>query len=725
MKIRSVIVAMFMIGILMLSGCAEYTKKDQTTVELGSLSLEGLGSTNELKKFSSISELEDFLQKASEQDYYTTSARSYAAGGMGVMMEAAMDSAAPAAIPVTVTSKTVSNGAQDYSTTNVQYEQVDEADYVKNDDRYIYMLSGNELIIIDAYDAENSKIVYEEKIGDNDYLSPQGRELFVKGDKLVLFVQYNEPEYYFEMYDIEPRTTYRQNTKVFLYDITDRSNPELTDEYIITGSYYQSRLIGNKVYLVTQEWASSSQIPIPLVKEASAMINPEIYYFDNPESSYQFNTIVSIDIDSEELIDTKTFMLGYSNTLMVSEKNIYISYQEQPSWRWYSQYDKDRFYDVILPRLPLDLRTEIQSVSAETEEESWKKISEKLSDFFKQIEEQDKYDEYQNMFEDIAAALEEYDTQKSLQERKTIIHKIGINDGVLEYKAKAEIDGNLLNQFSLDEFDGYLRAASTVNIWNRRSNVQYSNVYVMNPEMEIIGEISEIAPGESIYSTRFMGDKLYMTTFERIDPFFVIDLSDPESPAVLGELKIPGYSDYLHPYDENHIIGVGKETVETNYGYTTGGVKIALFDVSDVSNPEVVDSIEIGDQGSDSAILHDHKAFLFSKEKNLLVLPITEVTDREVLSRYNYRNTIWNGAYVFNIDENGFTEKGKIKHSSSTTDYFNWWNEATVSRSLYMDDNLYTISTKYVKANSLDDLSELNTIKLPTAEESYPYPLYD
>jgi uncharacterized secreted protein with C-terminal beta-propeller domain len=153
----------------------------------------------------------------------------------------------------------------------------------------------------------------------------------------------------------------------------------------------------------------------------------------------------------------------------------------------------------------------------------------------------------------------------------------------------------------------------------------------------------------------------------------------------------------------------------------TTGIKIALFDVSDMENPKEVDSVVIGQSGSDSAALHDHKAFLFSKTKNLLVIPVTEVTSRDKNGMYDYSYKTWNGAYVFNVSTSGFTQLGKVQHSSSTSSYFDWWNAATVQRSLYMDNNLYTISSKYLKINDLgSNLTEIKTITLPY-EENTPW----
>jgi uncharacterized secreted protein with C-terminal beta-propeller domain len=238
--------------------------------------------------------------------------------------------------------------------------------------------------------------------------------------------------------------------------------------------------------------------------------------------------------------------------------------------------------------------------------------------------------------------------------------------------------------------------------------------------MNIMGSLTNLAENESIYSTRFMNDKLFMVTYRQIDPFFVIDLSNPTEPKVLGYLKIPGYSSYLYPMSDNLIIGVGKETDTNEYGGTiTKGIKISLFDVSDFNNPKEISKYEIGEPGSDSPVLYDAKAFLYSKTKNMLVIPVTEIVSRIKTGDYSYRSNVWNGAYVFNVSDRGFELLGKVEHSSTQTDYYYWFNQASVERSLYIDDTLYTISTDYVKANDIaNGLADLNTIKLPVNTDS-------
>jgi len=220
-----------------------------------------------------------------------------------------------------------------------------------------------------------------------------------------------------------------------------------------------------------------------------------------------------------------------------------------------------------------------------------------------------------------------------------------------------------------------------------------------------------------------MGDRGYLVTFKKVDPFFVIDLKDPYNPKVLGELKITGYSEYLHPYDENHIIGVGKETeaAETGDFAWYQGVKISLFDVTDVSDPKEIAKYEIGDRGTDSPVLRDHKAFLFDRAKNLLVMPVlvAEIDEAKYpygVPQYAYGKYVWQGAYVFSISlDEGLQLRGGITHHDSGTlpEQVIYHSTYSVERSLYVGEVLYTISQQKVKMNSLDNLEEINEVQLP------------
>ena len=305
--------------------------------------------------------------------------------------------------------------------------------------------------------------------------------------------------------------------------------------------------------------------------------------------------------------------------------------------------------------------------------------------------------------------------------RETKVTKIGIEDGEINFKANGTVPGYVLNQYSMDEKDGYFRIATTGTYEGRREG---NNVFVMNQDLEVVGSVEGLARGEQIYSTRFMGDRCYLVTFKITDPLFTIDLSDPENPEVLGALKIPGFSTYLHPYDENILIGIGKETVESKTGDFAWqqGVKISLFDVSDVTDPKELAKLEVGDRGTESNALYDPHAFLFSKARNLLVLPILEAQIDEtdfadgVAPLDWFGEYVYQGAYVFDISEEGIELRGKVTHIEDQDEFLmsGYWFESDyqVERSLYIEDNLYTLSNGLLKVNSLNSLEELTTIEL-------------
>jgi inhibitor of cysteine peptidase len=679
-----------------------------TTAPSGNVNFQSpmaFSETDELKKFSSTQDLQEYLMQAQFSGARGMDGM-FRSTGMTEM--AVMDSATPMAAPSRAGSE---SGSSDFSGTNVQIDGVDEADFIKTDGEYIYMLTARHFIIIDARDAKSPQKIHEQKLIEGEYWNEHAQNLFINDNRMILFVQKQKPTYFFQRYDIQPQQSQKPQLHALVYDISNKRNPRLIETIIVDGSYSQARMIGSTVYLVTQE-GTYNFISEPMVRSSNRMIIPEVYYFDNPESNHQFNTLLSFDSRSGEVVDTKTILLGYGTTLMMSEDNIYIAYQRNHPWRWYGNYEQERFYDVILPRLQGTLKRDIDRVIADTDDEDdrWRKISSVLSDYFAGLDPKTADRVYEEQFKDIMFALEEYDVKRALENAKTMIHKIGVDNGVFTYEEQGEVLGRLLNQFSMDEHDGNLRVATTITIWNR-GMIQHNNVYVLDENMQTVGSIEGIARDERIYATRFMADKLYMVTFREVDPFFVIDLADARNPTVLGELKIPGFSSYLHPYGDDFIIGVGRDGDDSGM---LGGVKLSLFDVSDFANPREVDSVVIGVSGSDSPVLHDHKAFLFSESKNLLVLPVTERIDRDL---YMSRLT-WHGAYAFSVSPDGFEQIGKVRHDE-TTDYWGWWHTASVLRSLYIDDALYTVSARSVKVNDLaDGFADLGEVALP--QESQP-----
>jgi uncharacterized secreted protein with C-terminal beta-propeller domain len=287
---------------------------------------------------------------------------------------------------------------------------------------------------------------------------------------------------------------------------------------------------------------------------------------------------------------------------------------------------------------------------------------------------------------------------------QTAIYRFALDRGNVRYASQGSVPGTPLNQWSMDEDDGFFRIATTASV---RSEEHFyttqNNLYILDETLQLTGSLENLAPGERIYSVRFMGSRGYLVTFKNIDPLFAIDLSDPHDPTVLGELKIPGYSDYLHPYDENHLIGFGKNTTSSS---GTGqviplGMKIALFDVTDVAHPTQLFDVLIGDRGTDSPLLSNHKALLFNKERGVVAFPISvwkttsRPDQRGVVSQLAFR-----GAYIFNLDlVYGFRLRGTIPLQQ-------------INRILYIGDRFYTISPTRIQANDFDSLEQVAELTL-------------
>jgi len=559
-------------------------------------------SLSPLKKFSSYEELKNFV-KASSQAYLYYPERLPS----GVM-----------AMTGTRRSPSEAYSVPDYSTTNIQVEGVDEADIVKTDGEYIYVVSNNSVIILKAYPPGEAEVLAE--------IDLEGvlRGVFVNGDKLVVFED--------EGYRVYKSSTYETpRTVIKVYDISDRASPISTRNASLDGYYFNARMIGDYVYVVINQpaYRQEDEIALPKiysddkVKEISAT---EIYYSNISDYSYAFTTIVAVNIENDDQeLTHETILLGVTSNTYVSLNNIYITF----------------------PR-----------------------------------------------------------------NERTLIYRIHIDDSQIELAANGEVPGHVLNQFSMDEHKGYFRIATTTGqLWSKEAPSK-NHVYVLDMDLNIVGKLEDLAPKEKIYSARFMGDRCYLVTFRKVDPLFVIDLKNPYNPEVLGQLKITGYSDYLHPYDENHVIGIGKETVAAEQGDFSWyqGVKISLFDVSDVENPREIDKYEIGDRGTESPVLRDHKAFLFDESKNLLVMPVSVVESG--------KSFVWQGAYIFDISlDEGLVLKGRITHLEDDSDLmkssYYFFSPFSVKRSLYIDNVLYTISEKKIKMNSLENLEQINEIELP------------
>ena len=213
---------------------------------------------------------------------------------------------------------------------------------------------------------------------------------------------------------------------------------------------------------------------------------------------------------------------------------------------------------------------------------------------------------------------------------QTILRKLSYNKGKLSGSAQGKVKGYLNDSFSIDEYDNTLRLVTTVT-HNVGSSSQSNSVYVLDADLKTIGKIEDLAKNEQVYSARFFGDTGYFVTYEQTDPLFSVDFSDPENPKILGKLKIPGFSEYLHFYSDNLLLGIGMDTDENGI---TNGVKISMFDISDPSDVKEVSKYTL-DQYYYSDVFSDYRAALVDTEKNLIGFPLSGSANQYVILSYD------------------------------------------------------------------------------------------
>lgn len=660
---------------------------------LDSITMDKLGALPSLDSFENFSEMVKLYNANDSKKYYNSGG-----GGGGGIVNGVTDgspsqpsvSGAPVPTPTSapttessaISEKSTDGGTNDFSGTNLQVQGVDEADVIKTDGTYIYKVSQNKLSIAKAMPAEAMEISNTITFDNNTYYP---LEMYVDGDKLALIGNYYE--YQESQNKIMPAEDmkmavpggaavgYRNNTftRIDIYDISNKSNPNKIRSVDVEGNYTTSRKIGGSIYLVSNSFYYSAY------DDKGELIpqNVQPLYRDTMTGAS------GTDMECVDYANIKYFpgCIGYSNNYM-NVMGIDINQQSQEAQISSYLGGSENVY------CSADNMYVVAGASVQDGEETLK------------VQERD-----------AKGNITTIDRTFPKYKYVTKAYKFALSAGQLTYQTSADIDGNILNQFSMDEYKGDFRIATTT--WDNKGG-QSNNLFTFDKNLKPLGEITNIAPGERIYSVRFMGDKAYMVTFRQVDPLFVIDVADSANPKILGQLKIPGYSDYLHPYDETHIIGFGKNADDSG---RFGGMKMAIFDVSDFANPKEMYTEFIGDRGTESPLLHNHKALLFSKEKNLLAFPVSlyEIPENYKNNKNAYGVFKYQGLYVYDISlENGFSLRGRISHITDD-EYKKFGNDlsysvATVERGLYINNNLYTISNYGIMANDLNTLDYKGTV---------------
>lgn len=546
----------------------------------------------------------------------------------------------------------------EYSTTNTQVSGVDEADVVKNDGSYIYTIKGDTVRIVSALTVgdleEVGSIAFE-----NTRFTPE--QLYVDGDILVVIGKetrtspFYYPKWHPKRYKIfyYPRASY---TRVYIYDITDRANPEMTRTVKFEARFLQSRKVDTTLYLVMDAQPpycmldkdlSDPSVLLPIFSDSSidgedegqAVVDCcQVAFFPGyTEPNYLVVAAIPVHDRTKEI--GRTLILGRSENVFCSRENLYVT----------SSSYLDEGFAIPSPENPkVIIRPSFRSSQG------------------------------------------------------TIIYKFALSGESVEYVGKAIVAGRVIDQFCMDECDGHF------SIFTTTSSPTSNNLYVLDADLRLAGVLEGFGDGERIKSVRFMEDRAYVVTYRVIDPFFVVSLEDYTHPEILGELKISGYTEYLHPYDLNHIVGFGRE-VQNNREL---GLKISLFEVTDVTNPVELHTEVIGDAGSDSEVLKDHRALLFSAPRHIMAFPVT-VTERRSNCCCSYKY-VFQGAYFYYIDEFGFEFESQQTHCEEGTFPSTCLSptDELIRRVLYIDDQFYTVSEGMIKAFDMETYDETDMLVL-------------
>lgn len=552
--------------------------------------------------------------------------------------------------------------APDFTGTNNQISGVDEADIVKTDGFYIYQLTNNRLRIIRAFPLEDAGLIVEKTFEENAYYY----QMFLQDDYLVLLgnrwetYQPEEPEedQKPDTDDGEPKSSApidgrsmiwwgKSYQRIVVYDISDRTDIKKVKSLEVEGYGLTARKIDNKIVLVTNKGGYWGMYRGFVEDNSTSDVNLE-----DVLPSY------SIDDEKAKLVDaTSVKVIGIPDSTDMT----------------------------TITTLTLDdgFKTEMEVIMAGAAT-----VMATREHLYIAHQKWPQYNEMTGVYDGSVV---------------TEIYKLNIENGV-KLLSSGKVDGYLINQFAMDEHDGKLRVATTTQKYKQNQEWETENhVFVLDANMKEVGHLGKIAVGESIYSVRFLGERVYMVTFEQVDPFFVIDLSSNQ-PKILGELKIPGFSNYLHPIEGNLVFGIGKDVkVEADGRLITGALKISLFDVADELNPKEVKNLMIGSEYTYSEALYDHKAILYVKSKNLLAFTINDY-NVAVSSDDKYYYT--NQAIFVTVDPSGdLVLKNKViqKPNDKEGDY-------SIQRIIHIDNYVYLLSDKMFTVLDIDTLAIVKQI---------------
>lgn len=596
-------------------------------------------------------------------------------------------------------------GASQYSETNTQVAGVDEADFLKNDGAYIYILANGELQIVDAWPAAEARVLSRTPIEGTP------RKLYVVADRAFVYSSleelhsgdegtiYDDGRDCVHGYDCDFAGDGRR-LKMTLLDLSDRTRPVVLRESWLGGSYVSSRRIGTVVHTAvlfppayypdvrywpdTLEgyWTCDKTVPYWEVVAAFSALEER-----------NKNVIEGTDITHwmPALRDVRLLETGPISTeegVLQSCQSVYEAGLPQGQ-SYLSLFSMD-----LTELVPFATTTVVGKPGAVYATSGALYVSSRNTD----------------------PDAERYRIGEDPIGETSTVHKFELHADPpgSTYAGSGLVKGRVLNQFSMDELDGFLRIASTTG--QSSGPGAHSTVSVLEMRdgaLVVVGAVDDIAPGEDIRSVRFHGEAGFVVTFKKTDPLFALDLSDPTAPRIAGELEIPGFSTYLHLFDEDHLLTIGYDTDDQGSFAWFQGIMLQLFDVSDLSQPWLLYKEVIGTRGSGSDAALNHLAFNYFAPRNLLALPIT-ICENGTGGSYGNEMT-FSGLRVYHVSlADGFVLQGEVSHlDPASVDNHgalcgSWWTEAesTVKRSIFMDDFVYSIALDRIKVQHLEQLGE-------------------
>ena len=594
------------------------------------------------------------------------------------MME---ESAAPAAAD---SAASAPQAGVDYSTTNVQEFGVDEADIVKTDGNRILVLAHGILHYIDVSSGSPDLVSsldlwsWESQQGNEESLGTfYGSQMFLGPDTALLMAGGYGPE--------------GDLTQVVQVALSDPEDLTVTSTLTVEGRFVSARLVGEQVSLVlTSRPHERLQFVYPGSRSADAraemanrmtivestladwapgyvlkgaggvseglFIDCGSSYAPDEFSGFDFVSVLSFDLAGQIGTEAISTVMSGGDTVYASSTNLYVATQRWADW----------------------------------------------------------------------AGLDEQTAIREAETTSTHIHQFDISGpGDAEYLASGSVDGFLLNQFAMSEHDGHLRVASTNDPswgwWSRGGGPSVSRVDILardGRQLRVVGSVGGLGEGERIFAVRFIGEIGYIVTFRQTDPLYTIDLSDPANPRVVGELKILGYSAYLHPIGEGLLLGIGQDADEQG---RTRGAQVSVFDVSDLANPIRIHRFTVEDSYSD--VEWDHRAFLYWAPKKMAVMPVA-------WWKYDDQSGYWDyfaGAFVLSVGAGGIRQLATLEHELANPgvpeDELRFLSPWPVLRSLVVDDTLFTLSEGGLLGSDLDTFETTSWIGFPIPGYGTPEPI--